>query len=587
MKNETSNNFLSHLRDRVESIAKEESLDTSNYENRGYAFSIFVAEMFMQWDVALEEDIAEVVSRGPNDKQIDIILQDAGAKIIYLIQAKCKGLSNKPKPMDPEPALAFLTTHDSILDVDNIKNANNFIKDNLLDYKSQLDKGWKSRLYYVTTEKARNQDILNKFKLKNEDLSKGPYDTEFELFDTSELQEIHTEILAYKESIPEKIEIDIPQKLFIENKQAKYPFIVGVLKGNSIRNEYLKKGRKDSLFAWNIRKYLGDRGINKTIKQTAEEHPEHFFYFNNGITAVCEDYKLNGNKITIYKFQIINGAQTVASIAKAQAKDNVLVLFRLIKTKKVDTESGINRDIIQFNNTQNSIRLSDFRSNDSIHKYLESEFKSFRKTEILGQLTYQAKRTGKKGRGRVIKMEELAKIRYAYLHEPYTPNSEPKSLWTLNSDQGHYSEAFGVDGNVESYWSKKVLEESIFAIALHDVAVESAKKEKELDDQNQFFHRLRFHAIALAGIYFRTTDYDHSIHTMLGSKEKFTKFWDCVWNEARTQLRVTHKDKCRNINHPISLHALVRSEQIWENLVDNFCFSLKIKSPYSESVDRT
>lgn len=174
----------------------------------------------------------------------------------------------------------------------------------------------------------------------------------------------------------------------------------------------------------------------------------------------------------------------------------------MIKTGKVDTGIGINREIIQANNTQNAIRLSDFRAKSPIQKWLQTHINDV-KCEFLGPLTYQAKRTAKKGRGRVIKMEELAKIRYAFYHDPYTANSDPKSLWTLNSDKGKYNETFGVNGVIEDFWSKTILEQCVFAIALHDKAVEAAKKEKSISIDRQFFHRMRFHAIALCGVYFR------------------------------------------------------------------------------------
>ena len=50
---------------------------------------------------------------------------------------------------------------------------------------------------------------------------------------------------------------------------------------------------------------------------TAKDHPEIFYYYNNGITITCEKFLKEGNKLKLTKPQIINGAQTVCSIYDA------------------------------------------------------------------------------------------------------------------------------------------------------------------------------------------------------------------------------------------------------------------------------
>jgi hypothetical protein len=47
------------------------------------------------------------------------------------------------------------------------------------------------------------------------------------------------------------------------------------------------------------------------------------------------------------------------------------VLLRITEGESVKTEKGFNADVIRFNNTQNIIKSSDFRSNDPIQLWLE------------------------------------------------------------------------------------------------------------------------------------------------------------------------------------------------------------------------
>ena len=79
----------------------------------------------------------------------------------------------------------------------------------------------------------------------------------------------------------------------------------------------------NSLFARNIRYYKGSTSVNQGIRNVLKEEPENFFYYNNGITIICDsmtpikvqpsDYNMNAF-FNIDNPQIVNGCQTVNSI---------------------------------------------------------------------------------------------------------------------------------------------------------------------------------------------------------------------------------------------------------------------------------
>ena len=174
--------------------------------------------------------------------------------------------------------------------------------------------------------------------------------------DFSELKNYYLRSLSLEESCPDEVTISLPKGSFFE-KRDPYKTVVAVIKGNALRN--LGKKYRQSLYAWNIRGYLGNRGINQAIQQTAENEPDSFFYFNNGVSAICTDYQLTDNILVAENFQIINGAQTVSTLTNSTEDSNIEVLFRLTKTESVKTERGFNRSIIQFNNSQNIVKVSD------------------------------------------------------------------------------------------------------------------------------------------------------------------------------------------------------------------------------------
>ncbi|MFH1459793.1 MAG: AIPR family protein, partial [Candidatus Omnitrophota bacterium] len=154
------------------------------------------------------------------------------------------------------------------------------------------------------------------------------------------------------------------------------------------------KKYKGDIFSANIRGYLGsrkrDENINNGIKKTGCDDPEHFWVFNNGITALVNEFKENKNKgkleIVIRGISIVNGAQTtgaLGSLEKSPAK-NAYVPIRFVVCPKLETI----QNIVKYNNSQNKITAPDFRSSDSIQAYLSVQFSE------LYNITYLSRRGG-------------------------------------------------------------------------------------------------------------------------------------------------------------------------------------------------
>ena len=150
------------------------------------------------------------------------------------------------------------------------------------------------------------------------------------------------------------------------------------------------------IFDMNIREYLGNRGVNKKIYETLldKEERKNFFYYNNGITLICDhmtkpDSKSRGNNINIAfevsNPQIVNGCQTVNSIYEAlknvdpntlekDFKDTFVMLKILQINRKNDYEKELYKNIVTYNNSQNSIDEKTFVANNGIFNRLKNEF---------------------------------------------------------------------------------------------------------------------------------------------------------------------------------------------------------------------
>jgi hypothetical protein len=185
----------------------------------------------------------------------------------------------------------------------------------------------------------------------------------------------------YRESespilVTEIIPIIVPTGFKITGKD--WSAFQTILPGKFFYSLYKKHGL--DLFSANIRDYLGSRAsdsnINYGIKNTAENEPDNFWVFNNGITALVNGLTIakrdSRYRLKLKGISIVNGAQTTGAIGSLlhSPKKELNVAVRFIWTKS----DSLVENIIKYNNSQNKISASDFRSTDAIQKRLKSEF---------------------------------------------------------------------------------------------------------------------------------------------------------------------------------------------------------------------
>lgn len=234
-------------------------------------------------------------------------------------------------------------------------------------------------------------------------------------------------------------------------------FYVGRVSGAQLANLYTQ--HKSALFTLNIRNYIGDNLTNKTIRKTALESSADFFYFNNGISALAkriheDSSDSSGRTLRCEDLSIVNGAQTVRSLHKAQIDDpasvrDVQVLVRLteVDTKKSQAEQEFLDNVTKYNNTQNSIRISDFRSNDKVQYDIKKRFDSLPALEGK-KFLYKNKRSGESARDRiVINMEDFTKTLYAFLYGPDDVYGGTGHVFDATKEGG-YVKLFGSHGQL-------------------------------------------------------------------------------------------------------------------------------------------
>ena len=138
----------------------------------------------------------------------------------------------------------------------------------------------------------------------------------------------------------------------------------------------------DQLLQRNIRRHLGHANrINQDIRETLLDasKSDQFYFYNNGVTMVCDRFIYNALQKSDYQvqltnLQVINGGQTCKTIqqtlrdAGLDCADSAYVMVRIYELPEGSNE--VVREITKATNSQTPVDLRDLRSNDEIQAAL-------------------------------------------------------------------------------------------------------------------------------------------------------------------------------------------------------------------------
>ena len=499
-------NIQKIIKDRMKHYLQEigiHSLQKANTRQLGKSFTEFYTKDILYFLYQFDEDLIDegLKADGSNDLNIDFVYQNDDN--FTIMQSKYK---SGQQSLNRDDISGFLKIHSRILDKDFFSNNASAVVQNLLNEFSS-----RSNVNYILLTNSKITKTLDEQFNKEKEEEIRSFDKTKVNFVLNGLSEIKSEfktVQTIDEPIPEKIEIPIEklqnramddkQWAFIDltdilEDQTIYSTILTTIKGTVLKNLY--KQYKGQLFNYNIRGYLGPNVVNKKMVQTIDENPNHFYLFNNGISAICSDLYFEplsdsrGLQVACNDFQIINGAQTATTIGLYKDDDklkDVRILLRITKTENIKKEEkGLNKKIILYNNSQTIIKASDFRSNDEIQTFLETNLKkySYRASTPFQKIVYLPKRMKyKKRKDEIyINMEILAKSLYAYEYEPTKIYANSKFLFDIDSNSsGKYWYLFGDDGEECIYFEKERLKKvaaiSILWLCLNEKLKAETKK---------------------------------------------------------------------------------------------------------------
>ncbi len=567
--------FANILDSKIREICKSDNLNYDDNKHRGRALAIYIAQLFIENDDDIETDLDDSLLGDSKDYGIDIHLEDNNNKRIFLIQSKHTGSSKqaRAKAIPEDEVKALFSKHDDLMNEEKIqKHANQRAKMKLLSYRDQ-SVDHQIKFIYVSTGKITER-ITNLVNEYNNLYSEKNLNIKCEVYDFSELKKLHINIQTSEDVIPSEFKAQIPIDSYIVKETPKKT-LLAIIKGNSLVSFYRKY--KESLFTRNIRQPLGQQGVNKGIIKTAQEEPDKFFYYNNGISAICTKFHIEKGNLVANDFQVINGAQTVHSLHNSKEDSNIEIIFRLTESKSTASITGFNENIIRYNNTQNKIVESDFKSNDPIQIFLEKELSKIKIKNLPQGINYIRKRgqTSKRKGVINIKLEQLAKIRYSYLYNPYDVLQSAKSLWDDSLGVGKYVKAFGVDGEIIDVMQNKNIKELACAILLWEKIAIFCKKVKKENEDDSILTRFKYHFLNLSKVSINHNAI--SENKLLDNEDYLSIFLNENLPKMRTVFMQTYLDyrdnKMRSLNAP--LRDLTHSKEQFEIIKNKYLEAIK------------
>jgi len=355
-----------------------------NEKQRSLSFLLLGVAAYLDIDIA---EAVQYITDGGNDGGFDaayIAQSGEGTLNVVLFQAKYTRDLEKENNFPANAVEKSVNTIKNIFDANRQMELNDKSRITVNEIRSFLADGVIPYVTFVLINNGTkwNKDAQN--HIDNEFI--GQKQVEFVYFN-------HQDIIRYVNKHDKIDEILTLSGIAIKEDFNYKEVILGRVSVKEIARVLDKYG--DDLLDKNIRKYLGINAVNKAIQDTLidDSKRSNFFFYNNGITMICSDFKYNALqkddwKVQTKSLQIINGGQTCKTIHQV-LKDNADIDFSdttvLLRLYAVGTDESVIEGITRATNSQNPVDFRDLKSNDEMQRLLEQG------TKELGY-TYKRKR---------------------------------------------------------------------------------------------------------------------------------------------------------------------------------------------------
>jgi len=331
-----------------------------NFPNDGQRFvAWYLRNIHLRDPIQARDDITD----GADDKQIDAIFVDDDRATIFVVQGKFIGGTT----VDAEPLREVLSAWIQMRDIVRLQEVgNNKLKQKLSEVARALEDEYEVCFELITTAGLTDsaQKDLATFQEELAELSaKDELPATLLLVNEDEIRRRYDMALERENpSLSHALDLSVCQTLPVTIAGTQVVIAVVPL-SECIKFPGIKDG---TLFQKNVRQSLGlSNAVNKGIKNTiyGDRHRD-FFFFHNGITAICNRMEKKDSKLHLHGVSVVNGCQSLNTILSCSERVKTLtdtsLLFRFYEIPQRDRADKISINT----NSQSAVKPRDLRSND-------------------------------------------------------------------------------------------------------------------------------------------------------------------------------------------------------------------------------
>lgn len=336
-----------------------------NDEQRFVAW--YLRNIHLRSEVEAKSDITD----GADDKQIDAIYVDDSTSTVFIIQGKFIGNES----VNAEPLREVLSSWVLLKDLVKLQEtANSRLKQKLAEVAIAFDDGYDIEFELITTSNLTSQAKNDLAKFQEELAESEELTANIRLIDSEELKHRY-DYAVEKENPIINHSITLKPEKYIKMQMAGTNV---VLAGLALKDCLSFPGIKDgTLFQKNVRQSLGlNNQVNKGIKQSIYNDGRDFFFYHNGITALCNKMEFNNEskELVLKGLSVVNGCQSLNTILSCSEKvktlEDAYIMFRFYEIPQRERADKISIST----NSQSAVKPRDLRSNDKRVLNLKKSF---------------------------------------------------------------------------------------------------------------------------------------------------------------------------------------------------------------------
>ena len=339
---------------------------------------------------------------------------------------------------------------------------------------------------------------------------------------------------------------------------------------SSLRDNYTRYG-KAGLLAMNLRFYVANKKVDAGLENTIRNKGELFWYLNNGIIIVCDDYKIQDTTIKLTNFSIINGGQTTRMIGVIPFDKDFVISCKVIKNKYKDNHDENLRfvsEVAEASNTQKPINSTDIIANRYEQRMLKDKLDEL---DIFVQI--------KRGDSAMVNLKEnyplpwqktknseLGQMLYAGICQ--RPGTARNSKAKIFSDSKKYNAVFG-----DLNYDFKIIRDLLYFKAYYAKWLTSIKKDSSADNFKRGLPKNGFYYFLASFMLMAKFAYSTTLTEFLKTDGPTTERGNFVISQRTFDHRIFNKEY-ENLQKPLfELFELIYERyilRVFRNMRNNY-----------------